>query len=63
MTGTYGQSHPLAEPGDTVACERPQCGARFIDTPDGRHAHRVVFGHEPRYTYPARAGFRPEVTA
>ena len=26
---------------------RCQCTATYVDTPDGREAHRTVFGHEP----------------
>lgn len=25
-----------------------KCGANYIDTDEGRHAHRVVFGHQPK---------------
>jgi DNA-binding transcriptional ArsR family regulator len=32
--------------GETLSCRR--CGARYTLTTDGRHGHRVVFGHEPR---------------
>ena len=32
--------------GETLCCRR--CGGRYALTPDGRHGHRVVFGHEPR---------------
>lgn len=28
-------------------CARPGCAATYVDTPDARDAHLVVFGHQP----------------
>jgi hypothetical protein len=37
---------PLVTPMLLPPC--PICGAGYLDDPEGREAHVVVFGHEPR---------------
>jgi hypothetical protein len=37
----------MTEPG-RAPLARCRCGGVWHDDDDGRHAHRVVFGHEPR---------------
>lgn len=32
---------------DAAALSCPQCGCVYLDFPDGRDAHQVVFGHRP----------------
>jgi hypothetical protein len=62
MTRQSANGHRPAAPADW---DRPQpaegtpllrcrCGAVWTDDDDGRHAHRVVFSHQPRPREPAR---------
>lgn len=37
----------LAVIADAVARTCHRCGAVYLDIPDGRDAHQVVFGHQP----------------
>lgn len=50
-------------PGQGVPLLRCQCGAAWLDDEEGRHAHRVVFSHQPRpcerATRPAQEGHQP----
>jgi hypothetical protein len=51
MTGN-AQTEGVRPPSPTVACIR--CRAVYIDDPDGRTAHRTVFGHQPAQADPTR---------
>jgi hypothetical protein len=42
----------MIEPG-RAPIARCRCGGVWHDDDDGRHAHRVVFGHQPRPPEPA----------
>lgn len=41
----YGLPTALRDPSPVTQCS---CGASYVDDPDGRRAHLVVFGHGPR---------------
>jgi hypothetical protein len=36
------------QPGPAAPLLRCRCGAAWLDDDEGRHAHRVVFLHQPR---------------
>ena len=44
---------PRPDPGKPPLL-RCRCGAAWLDDDEGRHAHRVVFGHQPRTAEAAR---------
>ena len=42
------------QPGPGTPLLRCACGGYWLDDEPGRHAHRAVFGHQPRPREPAR---------
>lgn len=49
-------AHALPPPQDTPLRGCHHCGAAYLDCPDGREAHTVVFGHQPTATPAATDG-------
>jgi hypothetical protein len=50
---TAPAEHAPTAPGPSTALRRCACGAVWLDDEPGRHAHRAVFGHQPRPREPA----------